>query len=516
MCCDDCSPTISGCVVSNNTADQYGGGVFSYYASPTIQSCTVATNSVTGLGAGMCLWGGSPKVAGNAICGNTLEYGAGGGIYITTNDGAEIAGNVISGNEAETGGGIDVVGEASLLIASNVIEGNSSKIGWASGGGIFVAPNSSPTILGNTISGNSAGVGGGIFCWESNPLVSGNLIRGNSAVCAGGIMCWYEAPIIQDNTLTDNWATENAGAIDCYRSSSQLTNNLIFGNRAPYAAGIDLSGSSDEVLNCTIAHNTASAYAGGLLCATDSSVAVVNCILWGNSPDQMCATYGTISVSYSDVQGGWSGIGNIDEDPLFVPLSDAPYYLAHLGPQAGDSPCIDRGDESASAYGLDLYTTCTDGSPDGGVVDMGYHYPEGYGGNEPTYVELVSFEATADGSAILVTWETGAEVDNAGFALFREVAGTHDYRQITDLISARGTATSGASYSFSDRGVERGVRYNYWLVDIETDGEWAPHGPATAAIPLKAGVVDHQTSVTSHGRGAEVRPLVTCPSRGIF
>ncbi|MBU0639471.1 MAG: hypothetical protein KKB50_11450 [Planctomycetes bacterium] len=42
--------------------------------------------------------------------------------------------------------------------------------------------------------------------------------------------------------------------------------------------------------------------------------------------------------SYCDVQGGWTGADNIDDDPLFVDLGAGDYHLA------ADSPCVDTGD----------------------------------------------------------------------------------------------------------------------------------------------------------------------------
>ena len=51
------------------------------------------------------------------------------------------------------------------------------------------------------------------------------------------------------------------------------------------------------------------------------------------------------------------------------------YYLSHIDAgQAADSPCIDAGSDSALALGLEGHTTRTDGVPDMGMVDMGYHY----------------------------------------------------------------------------------------------------------------------------------------------
>lgn len=42
-------------------------------------------------------------------------------------------------------------------------------------------------------------------------------------------------------------------------------------------------------------------------------------------------------VSYSDVQGGWVGTGNIDADPYFVDPENGDFHLTV------ESPCIDAG-----------------------------------------------------------------------------------------------------------------------------------------------------------------------------
>jgi hypothetical protein len=66
--------------------------------------------------------------------------------------------------------------------------------------------------------------------------------------------------------------------------------------------------------------------AGGAIYNSDElgghcTLTLNNSILWGDSPDEIVDAFGAeTTVSYSDVQGGWSGAGsnNIDEDPLFV------------------------------------------------------------------------------------------------------------------------------------------------------------------------------------------------------
>lgn len=105
------------------------------------------------------------------------------------------------------------------------------------------------------------------------------------------------------------------------------------------------------VTNCTFSGNTAD-YGGGI--STNFFFpSVTNCVLWGNSPDEISASAG-FAVSYSDVGGGYAGVGNIDADPLFVdPDSD------DLRLQAG-SPCIDAGDSGAMPLPVDF-----DGNPRG-------------------------------------------------------------------------------------------------------------------------------------------------------
>jgi len=63
--------------------------------------------------------------------------------------------------------------------------------------------------------------------------------------------------------------------------------------------------------------------------------------LWNNSPNGIL---GSATSTYSDIQGGWTGEGNIDEDPLFVGTGNHPFSLLE------DSPCIDAGNPDPIYY----------------------------------------------------------------------------------------------------------------------------------------------------------------------
>ena len=95
-----------------------------------------------------------------------------------------------------------------------------------------------------------------------------------------------------------------------------LTNSTIAGN-CPY--GIYLAGSLLDPATLTLS----------------------NSIVRDNIFDQVhLGPHVFATVSYSNVEGGWAGAGNIDADPLFFDPMNGDYRL-----QPG-SPCIDAGDNT--------------------------------------------------------------------------------------------------------------------------------------------------------------------------
>ena len=192
-------------------------------------------------------------------------------------------------------------------------------------------------------------VGGGIFCLDSSPTISNCTISGNTADLCGGIGSEY--------------------------SFLTITNSTISGNSADFeGGGICFSQSEPRILHSTISDNSAGSAGGGILCVNSDPI-ITNCILWGDSAPHEPEFYvlsGSPVVTYSDVQGGWSGEGNIDADPLFAGGEDFHLTLS--------SPCIDSGTD-AGVYmdldgevrplgagfdmGADEYPDCWDGDMDG-------------------------------------------------------------------------------------------------------------------------------------------------------
>jgi hypothetical protein len=68
---------------------------------------------------------------------------------------------------------------------------------------------------------------------------------------------------------------------------------------------------------------------------------LTNCILWGDTPDEIFDIETSSYLYYCDIQGGWSGRGdnNIDANPCFVNVSSGDLRLSTPA-----SPCVDAGD----------------------------------------------------------------------------------------------------------------------------------------------------------------------------
>lgn len=96
-------------------------------------------------------------------------------------------------------------------------------------------------------------------------------------------------------------------------------------------------------------------------------------------------------------------------------------------------------------------------------------------------ISLVSFTASVDGERVTLTWETGAEIDNAGFNLYRATRLDGAYTQINAaLIPAEGDVFAGASYSFVD--TPGSGTFYYLLEDVDMSGKTTTHGPVKVEL----------------------------------
>ncbi len=250
-----------------------------------------------------------------------------------------------------------------LTIKNGKITGNPAK-----GGGIYCS-GASPAIknciitnnkaLGNNSSSNPGGnaYGGGIYgnATISNCVIKANLAKGGSSDFGRGIS--FGGGIYGDVTIT-NCIIANNQAVDGGGTAP-----------LPVSKGGGIATSVSTITNCTVTANlTKQGIADGI--SAGGATTITNCIIWGNGDDLNGA-----SATYSCIEDGDAGTGNISSDPCFVSGPAGDYYLSQIAAgQAGDSLCLNAGSDTAANLGLDTLTTRTDQIYDTGTVDMGYHY----------------------------------------------------------------------------------------------------------------------------------------------
>lgn len=267
---------------------------------------------------------------------NTSSNQSGGGILVN-NCGQNLWMSNLDfvGNSAHRGGAVNNTASSPMMVQLDIRSNNA----YEDGGGVYNATDSNPTIRESSMRGNSAVYGGAIYNFENKNKIVNSLFSGNLSTQAGGaIYNYFSSPEFTNVTLVSNYST------------------------MPFSGG------------------------GIYNLGSDSKVKFVNSILYGNFPTQYSNDGGVMSVTYSDIQDGHSGEGNISDDPLFVnpvaaqdkPTLGGDYRLIST------SPCIDTGLNDAVITpilylkDLDGFQRVFDGDENGtSTVDMGaYEYQQ--------------------------------------------------------------------------------------------------------------------------------------------
>lgn len=345
------------------TEDSKGAGMYIQGGSPTIRNCLFRKNDARELGGGLYVHAGSPEVTGCIFEDNRARNyldagtGSGGGAYVE------------AGNAQFSG----------CTFTVNAVDLDGAGVGMTQ---------SSGTIADSRFVGN---VGPAIDCKLGSPRIESCTILSNGA----GIFLGGGTPIVRNCRIVGNYGP----GVYSQGGMSEVSNSLIVGNLSGGSGGGgSCSGCHATIRNCTIAANTAYNYGGGVYASGSAVVAVINSILWSNAAGTEGAQLymrnlnpfvPQLTVSYSDVQGGQSGVGgsgtliwgdgNIDLNPLFVDADGADGVIGNADDDLRllpGSPCVDAGDNGAVPptviMDLDGRPRIVDGNANGsGIVDMG-------------------------------------------------------------------------------------------------------------------------------------------------
>jgi hypothetical protein len=277
------------------------------------------------------------------------------------------------------------------------------------------------TLANCIFSANSAIYGGGLSNYSNatvtNCTFSGNSCSGTNSF--GGAVLNHASLTLTNCVFSGNSASASSGTgggMISYGTSSRLTNCTFIANTALYGGGL-ANYSNATLTNCSFSKNLSFANTHGGAAHNQASLALTNCIVWGNTAPGASTIQisGSAGVAYSCVQGGWSGMGNISTNPLFVDPAGGDLRL-----QAG-SPCIDAGNNAAVPVGIltDLdghprfvddpatHDTGDPGSPPQPVVDMGaYEYQVSIGRGDLNCDGVVNFDDISPFVTALVSQTT--------------------------------------------------------------------------------------------------------------
>ncbi|MFQ5639491.1 MAG: T9SS type A sorting domain-containing protein [bacterium] len=399
------SPILDNVIISGNIANEEGGGIYHIYNVLTISNCAISNNSAAKGGGMICHWSANASIKNTTITNNTS--GAGGGGITSWDSNINLEHVTVEGNIASTwGGGIDSY-RSNVTVTNCDFIGNEARDG--TGGGInctygqtfaaFSVAINNTVVENNSATNRSGGIH--VATWDSisvevsidNCDITNNVAGAYTGLYIRGKGVHFN---VSNCLITENEAKDfAAGGGFSSNSTGIVSNCLIASNNAATDGGIwnsgglsVWSGANVDFLNCTFADNSA-AYGDGLTVGGGGMATATNCIFWGNSSEQIAlATWssqgGTLMVNYCDIQGArdsvnvvdalstlnW-GIGNTDENPLFVDPGNRDFRLQDA------SPCIGAGIDSIEIAGVWLKVPITDiagntrPNPAGSMPDLG-------------------------------------------------------------------------------------------------------------------------------------------------
>ncbi len=405
-----------------------GGAVYADGSYALFSDCVFDGNTcdpAIGFGRGGAVYakdGGRLSLSGCELNGNLAVGGDGQAVYaVDMSDGCYLWGSAFTNN-----GQLNVAGDSGALycegselyVSECLFEGNQTP---GAGGAILLYDAPAWIDLSELDNNTAGGPGGAIFLTDHSgsklslqlcELDDNRSARGGAVYQSTGYGMIEQCSFSDNQVLTTGGEDALGGALYLGATTGTRVLGSIFGGNEAVAVG-HFDGLGGAIYGpvdlefCTLIGNQALGMLpeGGAMYGPGS---LDSCIVWSSFPDALA---GGPTADWSDVQGGWPGQDNLDEDPLLLPS------LA-LGP---NSPCIDTGNPLANT------------DPDGSRADMGalpwtwITVGISYCDSNPNSSGLTA-QLTARGSAsladnFLVLDTVQLPVDRFGMIIFSDVQG---------------------------------------------------------------------------------------------
>ena len=232
----------------------------------------------------------------------------------------------------------------------------------------------SEEIIVNCVIGQNSGES--IYCYDSEPAIDNCIVEDNGGQ---GILLDQYCSVAVTNCIIRN---NDESGIYCYNPGGMVITNCLIHHNGVDGIFFYNPTLAPIVRNNTIVYNLADGVRKSSSSGPDPDIR--NCILWGNAGDDL----DLCSATYSCIEDGDAGEGNIATDPNFVDYVSIDYDPNHCDFHlSSESPCIDAGDSNDIEVGeVDI-----DGDDRiyNGVVDMG--------ADEFRYDDTVEGDLTGEG-----------------------------------------------------------------------------------------------------------------------
>lgn len=209
------------------------------------------------------------------------------------------------------------------------------------------------------------------------------------------------------------------------------------------------------------------------------------------------SNYGVTSIFYtSDGGSNWTAVeGNLGGTngpsvrwAAILPQSGLSQTTYYVGTSVGlySTTTLNDGStvwsqEGASTIGNVVVEQVRTRQSDG-LVLVGTHANGVYSLDAPLPVELTTFDAVADGTGALLTWQTASESDNAGFEVQQKAKGDDQWATLT-FIEGTGTTSESQQYRYRASGLVPG-HYRFRLKQVDVDGTFEYSSTVEVAVPL--------------------------------
>jgi hypothetical protein len=317
------------------------------------------------------------------------------------------------GGDDDFGGGVYIVDSSSALHLTNLLV-TDNRAPSAAGGGMFLSTNdgspiSAPQLSASSFTYNLAARGGGLFSQNSDPVLNEVIFANNQATNGagggmniqtvndfdppanlnlrnviffknhgtggGGMFIGNSTGTLENVTFSRNNSDRRGGGLLVEVSSPTLTNVTFYknisvdtGDDPKGGGGMTMITSNAVLNNVTFSGNNSQVVGGDAIRAlVNSNLVVTNSIFWGNGNDEIASDgSGSINISHSVVQGGIAGTNVITTSPQLCALAKYGGFTQTMAIGPGSS-ALDAGDNNtcASTDQRDL------ARPQGGTCDIG-------------------------------------------------------------------------------------------------------------------------------------------------